>query len=87
MELVRIMGKDKKELNNISLRDYFAGQVLNGLLANVHLQKCFLKDSKAFVKSFEGLDEDDIKVSEMMHYYHAMISYKFADAMIKQSKN
>jgi hypothetical protein len=38
------MGKDKKELSNISLRDYFAGQVLNGLLANVHLQKGFLKD-------------------------------------------
>jgi len=69
------MGKDKKELNNISLRNYFAGQVLNGLLANAHLQKGFLGDI-------------NIKVSEATsaQHYHAMISYKFADAMIKQSK-
>ena len=69
--------------NNIELRDYFAGQVLSGLLANADLQKKFLKDSKAIIKSM-GLKEDSCKVSENMQYHHSMIAYKFADAMIKE---
>ena len=69
--------------NNIELRDYFAGQVLQGLLANNDLQKRFLRDSKALVKSF-GLENEEGKVAENMQYHHAMIAYKFADAMIKE---
>ena len=50
------------------------------------LQKEFVKDSKALVKSM-GLEEGDIKVSEYMQYSHSMIAYKFADAMIKERNN
>lgn len=73
-------------MNNDELRDYFAGQALSGLLANQHLQKEFLKDTKKVLKEMLGLEEGDenLTVSKYMQYHHALISYAFADAMLKQ---
>ena len=74
--------------NNIELRDYFAGQVLSGLLANAHIQKEFLKDCKREEKHLKETMgyEKECFVSEYMQYHHASIAYKFADAMIEQKR-
>lgn len=70
--------------NNVELRDYFAGCALQGLLANSHLQKEFLKDVKNEEKYLKELGyEKECVRSELMQYHHCMIAYKFADAMIK----
>lgn len=74
---------------NIELRDYFAGQALSGLLANNDLQKGFLKDCKReekYLKETMGYEKECF-VSEKMQYHHAMIAYKFADAMLKEKES
>lgn len=74
-------------MNNIELRDYFAGQALSGLMANAHLQKEFLKDAKAILKDLLGEDlepNSKITVASYLQYHHAMISYAFADGMIEE---
>ena len=68
----------------IELRDYFAGKVLQGLLANAHLQKGFLKDLDKIEKSIKFSDG---KRAEYMQHEHASISYAFADAMMKERLN
>jgi hypothetical protein len=73
--------------NNIELRDYFAGCVLQGLLANSHLQKEFLKDTKKILKDLTGEEHNEnISVSSYMQYHHTMIAYSFADAMIEKKE-
>ena len=73
---------------DITLRDYFAGQVLQGLLANAHLQKEFLKDIKNILKDITGGEEaKNISTSEYLQYHHSMVSYAFADAMLKEKEN
>lgn len=67
----------------IELRDYFAGKALQGLLANAHIQKEFLKDLDKIEKGL-AFDFTQGKRAEYMQYQHAMISYAFADAMMKE---
>lgn len=67
----------------IELRDYFAGKALQGLLANAHLQKSFLKDLDKIEKEMEVKFEPG-KRSEYMQNQHTLISYAFADAMLKR---
>ncbi len=67
----------------IELRDYFAGKALQGLLANAHLQKEFLKDLDKIEKSMQ-VEFSQGKKAEYMQHQHALISYAFADAMLKR---
>ncbi len=70
---------------NTDLRDYFAGQALQGLLANSHLQKEFLKDTKKIVKEYtDGEINDSMSIASYLQYHHSMIAYAFADAMLEQ---
>ena len=72
-------------MNNLELRDYFAGQALSGLMANAHLQKEFLKDAKAILKDLVGGEVDSkISVAAYLQYHHAMIAYAFADGMMEE---
>jgi len=70
--------------NNIELRDYFAGCVLQGLLANPELQKRQLKDLDKIEK-----EHDEFNRSEYNQYQHCLAAYKFADAMMnyREEKN
>lgn len=67
----------------IELRDYFAGKALQGLLANAHLQKEFLKDLDKIEKEM-GVKFEQSKKAQYLHNQHALISYAFADGMLKR---
>jgi len=66
-------------------RDECAMRAMQGLLSNSHLQKEFLKDISKIEKNLD-CNFDLGQRSSYMQNQHAMISYQFADAMLKERK-
>ena len=57
--------------------------ILQGLLSNSYLQKEFLKDLDKLEKSM-GVEFEQGKRAEHNQWNHAMVSYSFAEAMLKE---
>lgn len=74
--------------HGMELRDFFAGQVLQGMLANDYIQRKYAADLKALSK---GLNLEPKPKAEAKHLqeWHALCAYQFADAMLemRQRKN
>lgn len=58
-----------EEQDGMTLRDYFAGQALQGMLANPEFVKASVRQKSS---------------SEETQWWHAITAYQFADAMLKE---
>lgn len=63
--------------------DECAMRAMQALLSNSHLQKEFLKDLKKIEKNM-GRTLESKERSDYMQSQHAMISYQFAEVMLKE---
>jgi hypothetical protein len=64
----------------MSLRDYFAGQCLAGMLANPEFVKSAIKSKKYLEKEYG----ESIGFAASNQDLHAVACYGFADAMLKK---
>lgn len=74
-------------INNVVLRDHFAGQALLGMLSNEFVQKGILADrnnsKKRMEKNYGVIANPETEAIENQEW-HATAAYQFADAMLKE---